>query len=191
MITNKAELKRVMSIDKKTLGIPDSKKRPSLLGDNLWKYLILLRRHEYYHNRHDTAFRKIMYFIYRGLHRYYGIFLGFTIPVNTFGAGLKLNHYGTIVVNRHARIGRFCDIHVDVNIGQGMTEKDVPVIGDNVWIGPGAKIYGDITIADGIMIGANSVVNKSFTEPDITIAGVPAKKIKGTGNPFKRHIEDY
>lgn len=55
---------------------------------------------------------------------------------------------------------------------------DAPTIGNNVEIGFGAVIIGKIKIADGIKIGANSVVTKSFLEPNITIAGVPAKKIK-------------
>ena len=56
--------------------------------------------------------------------------------------------------------------------------NDAPKIGNNVEIGFGAVIIGKVIIADGIKIGANSVVTKSFLEPNITIAGVPAKKIK-------------
>jgi serine O-acetyltransferase len=56
-----------------------------------------------------------------------------------------------------------------------------PQIGNNVYIGPGAKIFGEIVIADNIAIGANSVVNKSFYEKGISIAGVPAKKINTKG----------
>lgn len=115
------------------------------------------------------------------------IWLGFEIPINTFGYGLKLNHTGTIIVNGNARIGNFCDIHVDVNIGQNINPDEVPTLGNNVWIGPGAKIFGKIEIADGIMIGANSVVNRSFTEPNITIAGNPARKVSDKGNPYARH----
>jgi serine O-acetyltransferase len=51
-----------------------------------------------------------------------------------------------------------------------------------VYIAPGAKIYGAIEIADNIAIGANAVVNKSFLEPNITIAGVPARKISDKGS---------
>jgi serine O-acetyltransferase len=57
-----------------------------------------------------------------------------------------------------------------------------PKIGNNVFIGPGAKIFGDIEIADNVAIGVNSVVNKSFLEPGITIAGIPAKKISNQGS---------
>lgn len=61
------------------------------------------------------------------------------------------------------------------------TEK-APKIGNNVFIGAGAKIYGDIIIADDTAIGANSLVNKSFTESGITIAGIPARKVSNKGS---------
>ena len=48
------------------------------------------------------------------------------------------------------------------------------MIGDNVYIGPGAKIFGAITIGDNVKIGANAVVNKSFGD-DISIGGIPAR----------------
>jgi serine O-acetyltransferase len=51
-----------------------------------------------------------------------------------------------------------------------------------VYIGPGVKIYGPIEIADNIAIGANSVVNRSFIESGITIAGNPARKISNKGS---------
>lgn len=57
-----------------------------------------------------------------------------------------------------------------------------PKIENNVYIGSGAKIFGDIEIADGIAIGANSVVNNLFTEPNIGIAGSPAQKINDKGS---------
>ena len=50
-----------------------------------------------------------------------------------------------------------------------------------MYIGPGAKIFGNVQIVDGIAVGANAVVNKSFLEPDISIAGVPARKISDEG----------
>ena len=65
----------------------------------------------------------------------------------------------------------------NVNIGANGGSSKAPQIGNNVYIGPGAVIYGDISIADGCYIGANAVVNKSFVEPNSIIAGVPAKVI--------------
>lgn len=188
MIASKEDLKYYLKIDKKILGIPQYKKRPNIIGDDLWKFLIILRYHEYYANCHKSRIDRYKLRLLFILHHHYSLKLGFEIPINTFGAGLKLNHAGPIIVNEKASIGKYCDIHVGVNIGQNITPDEVPIIGDNVWIGPGVKIFGKIKIADGIMIGANSVVNRSFLEPNITIAGIPAQKIKDTGNPYMRNF---
>lgn len=187
MIKNKVDLKFYLEQDKKAMCIPKEKTIPGY-GDELWRYTIILRHAEYYSNCYKTWWDRVKLSLYSKLHHFYGMWLGFEIPINTFEYGLKLNHSGPIIVHPDARIGPFCDIHVGVNIGQNMSAAEVPSIGENVWIGPGVKIFGKINIADGIMIGANSVVNKSFNEHDITIAGVPAKKIKNSGNPFKRTI---
>ena len=100
---------------------------------------------------------------------------GFTIEPNCFGKGLNIWHYGCIVVNSAARIGDNCTLQQNVNIGKNY--GGVPRIGNNVYIGPGAKLFGDIEIADGCVIGANAVVNKSFLEQNKILAGVPAKVI--------------
>jgi len=110
------------------------------------------------------------------------IHLGFTIPLNVFGPGLCIAHRGTIVVNKDTRVGENCRIHACTNIGSNRGGVSAPQIGNNVYIGPGAKIFGDIRIADNIAIGANSVVNKSFYEKGISVAGVPAKKINNKGS---------
>jgi len=104
--------------------------------------------------------------------------LGFSIPPNIFGPGLSIAHYGTIVVNKFAQIGENCRLHTCVNIGTEAGYEDrAPKIGDNVYIGPGAKIFGDISIPNNVAIGANAVVNKSFTQENIVLAGVPARKV--------------
>ncbi|WP_422880337.1 serine O-acetyltransferase [Microbacterium gawkjiense] len=104
--------------------------------------------------------------------------LGFTVPLNTFGPGLSIAHVGTVVVNPDARIGSGCRIHQGVTIG-GVAGA-APVLGENVWIGPGAQIFGPIHVGDGAAIGANSVVNRDVPG-DVTVAGVPAKVIRGHG----------
>jgi serine O-acetyltransferase len=88
-----------------------------------------------------------------------------------------------IIVNTDARIGANCRIHPGTVIAtQAGPVSKTPRLGDNIYIGPGVKISGDIELADNIAIGANSVVNKSFTEPGITIAGAPARKISNKGS---------
>lgn len=104
--------------------------------------------------------------------------LGFSIGPNIFGPGLSIPHYGNIVINPNVRIGNNCRIHVGVNIGASGGKTSVPRIGDDVYIGPGAILFGDIKIGNNVMIGANSTVTKSFEEDNIVIAGSPAQIIK-------------
>ncbi len=106
----------------------------------------------------------------------YGLRLGFTIPLNVIGKGLSLPHYGTIVISKEAKIGDNARIHVCVNIGAHI--GGAPIIGDNVYVGPGTKMFGGIRIGNNVKIGANSVINKSFEEDNIVLAGVPAKIVK-------------
>ena len=113
--------------------------------------------------------------------------LGFSIPLNCFGPGLSIAHYGTITIG-NAKVGRNCRIQEGVNIGSTGGGKKAATIGNNVFIGTGAKIIGDISIADNCVIGANSVVVKSITESGITVAGVPAKKI--SDNDSTAFIDD-
>jgi serine O-acetyltransferase len=62
----------------------------------------------------------------------------------------------------------------------------VPRIGDNCYLGPGAKLFGAIVIGDNTVIGANAVVNKSFPNGNVTLGGVPARIIseKSTAGLF-------
>ena len=108
---------------------------------------------------------------------------GFAVPPNACDKGLNLAHTGTIIISSYASIGENCRIHAGVNIGTAAgTTGQAPKIGNNVYIGPGAKIFGPITLADGIAIGANAVVNRDCLEQNATLAGVPAKIINHNGS---------
>ena len=150
-----------------------------ILPDYIWNFQKLLRKLEYYKNTKKTGWlNKLIYNYLKFKYRKLSLKLSFTIPENVFGSGLCIVHYGTIVVNANARVGANCRIHVDTNIGASGGADKAPQIGDNVYIAPGAKIYGDIKIPKNTAIGANSVVNKSFKEEGMLIAGMPAKIIK-------------
>ena len=100
--------------------------------------------------------------------------LGFIISAGCFGDGLKLEHYGSVIVNPKARIGKNCVIHGNCCIGSsGGYPDDSPVIGDNVDIGQFAQILGGIRIADNVKIGAGAVVIKDVLTPGVTVVGVP------------------
>jgi len=140
------------------------------------KYQRLLRQDEYFSNSNNLFFT-ILHVIIRRRRNRLGVRLGFTIPTNVFGKGLLIWHYGNIVINGNAKIGDNCILHGDNCIGNNGTMSNAPVIGNNVDIGVGAKILGDITIADNIKIGAGAVVVNSFLEEGITIVGMPARKL--------------
>jgi len=181
MIRSYEDYRSYLEADRLALGCTTT--RPPLFGNEIWKFQILLRKVEYYRNcRHSLIYRLYISWIRLKFH-IASLLLGFTISPNVFGPGLSIAHRGTIVIHPGARIGANCRIHACVNIGTKAGVEDLtPVIGDNVYIGPGAKIFEDIRIADGIAIGADSVVNRSFEEPGISIAGVPARKIGDKGN---------
>lgn len=169
MIISRQILEQYIECDAKALKRACTK--PTLIGDECWKYQWHLR-HAEYHSNCNNRLRYIWHKL--RLHRL-AIKLGFSISLNCFGPGLQIMHRGTIVVNDKARIGDNCRIHVCVNIGEA--NGGAPTIGNNVYIGPGAKIFGPITIADGVTIGANAVVNKSITTPNISIGGIPARPL--------------
>lgn len=131
-----------------------------------------LRRVEYYQNCREDFLGRWFGVLCKVHFRLLSIYLGYTIPANTCGPGLKLNHWGTIVISPDARIGRNAQINVCVNIG--LKDGRAPTIGDNVYIGPGAKLFGGIVIGNNVSIGANAVVNKSCPD-NATLVGVPAR----------------
>lgn len=102
MITSKQELKYYLECDKKALGI--NYKRPRMFTDEIWRYQRSLRWLEYYTNvggRKNFIMKVIEKLRFHNL----SMKLGFSIPINTFGPGLAIVHYGTIVVAKGATIG--------------------------------------------------------------------------------------
>ena len=71
-------------------------------------------------------------------------------------------------------MGKNCILHGANVIGNMGNDLKAPVIGNNVRLGAGAKVLGDVYIADGVQIGAGAVVLKSCYEEDVLLVGVPA-----------------
>lgn len=118
-------------------------------------------------------------FIMRVTHKVLTYITGIQFSLrNKIGAGLFFPHHGCIVIAEEAVIGDNCTILHNVTIGRdfGQDMEGCPVIGNNVCIFSGSMVYGRITIGNHVIIGANSVVNKSC--PDNSVwAGVPAKQL--------------
>lgn len=130
------------------------------------RYLKLMRKCQYYN--HKRGFCKRAY--YNHLYALVAGSLGFSIHYDVFGYGLTINHYGTIVVGKTNKIGNLCLIDTSTNIGAADS-----IIGDNLYVAPGVKIIKHVQIGDNVMIGANSVVTKSFINGNCVIVGVPAE----------------
>lgn len=119
--------------------------------------------------------RKIFSFIYKFLYKCVQIITGIEFPCEVeIGDNFVIDHFGGIVVSGYAKFGNNCRIRNGVTIGlKNVSEVRAPVFGDNVDIGAGAKILGDIYIGNNVNIGANAVV--LIDVPDNSLAvGVPA-----------------
>jgi len=106
---------------------------------------------------------------------------GLEIPSGgDIGGGLYIAHpVGTVVMP--ARIGKNCSIIANVTIGM-RNEWKFPDLGDNVFIGAGARVLGGIKIGSDVVIGANAVVIQDL--PDgATAVGIPARVTKIYGKP--------
>lgn len=181
MINTKKDLKIYLECDR----IAMNKKKKANPWDITYWFLHCLRKYEYWHNQ-SGAISKLPEIIWHVRFKRISEKCGFTIPINKCGPGLCLPHYGNIVVSSNTTIGENCKIHSGVNIGASSGKSDAKQIGNNVYIGPGAKIVGAGNIADDVVIGANAVVIGSISEKGITVGGIPAKKI--SGNDSSMHL---
>ena len=143
-----------------------------------YRFLLHLRKYEYLITQKTTLLMKARRAWNLRQYNKYAAICGFVIGDGVLGEGVVFYHRGNIIINPNVRIGEGCIFHGSCCIGnRGQGDTRCPVLGKHVDIGYGAVIIGDIYIADNIKIGANAVVTKSFFEPGITIAGIPAKRI--------------
>lgn len=100
-------------------------------------------------------------------------------PGATIGKGLFIDHGTGVVIGETAIIGNNVTLFHGVTLGGTGKEKGKrhPTIGNNVFIGSGAKILGNIIVGDNVKIGANAVILKNVPS-NVTIVGVPGKIVK-------------
>lgn len=103
-------------------------------------------------------------------------------PGATIGKGLFIDHGAGVVIGETAIIGDNVTMFHGVTLGGTGKEKGKrhPTIGNNVFIGCGAKILGNVTIGDNVKIGANAVILKDI-EANTTVVGVPGIIVKRNG----------
>ena len=158
-----------------------------------FKYMFHFRLCRYLKTRQP---RVIFWFLYRiamrALTRYKYKF-GCSIPhMASIGRGFYIGHIRDIVVNECAVIGDNCNISQGVTIGQANRgrRQGTPVIGHNVYIGPGAKIIGAVRVGHHVAIGANCVVTEDVPDHAVVV-GVPGRVISFQGSAGYVNRTDY
>lgn len=122
-----------------------------------------------------AVLRKLLSLVYKVLFKLVQILTGVELPCEAqIGRNFVIDHFGGIIVSGYARFGDDCRIRNGVVVGlKNVSDPCAPVFGNNVDIGTGAKILGNIRIGDNVVIGANAVVLVDV--PDNCMAvGVPA-----------------
>lgn len=103
-------------------------------------------------------------------------------PSTRIGKGFYIGHFGSIVINPAVVLGENVSIIQTCTIGVAYRGErgGVPTIGDMVYIGAGARIFGGIKIGNNVAIGVNSVVTRDFPD-NAVVAGAPAKVLSMSG----------
>lgn len=112
------------------------------------------------------------------------ILTGISLPFEcAVGSGLYIGHMGPVIVNGQVRIGSNCNLShlVTIGIGGRGENRGCPVLGNRVYVGPGAIIFGKITIGDDVAIGAGAIVTKSVPHRGV-VAGNPARVLSHKGS---------
>ncbi len=134
----------------------------------------------------SNIFGKILYY---PLFHITKVITGIQIPIGTkIGKGLKIGHFGTIVVNPQAEIGENFNIAQGCLIGNALGKrKGVPKIGNNVVMSANSVIIGNVTIGNNVLIAPLSFVNIDVPDNSIVI-GNPATIIPRDSSPTSKYI---
>lgn len=154
-----------------------------LLGGGLGSFQFVFWLRTCAYTRTTPLLRITLYPVARLLHRRYTYRYGIDIhPSTPIGPGLRIGHFGGIVVNDRAVIGRNVSITQGVTIGQVNRgrRQGVPTVGDGVYIGPGAKVIGAVRVGSNVAIGANAVVVDDVPD-DAVVVGNPGRVINHDG----------
>ncbi|CAL6063356.1 Serine_acetyltransferase [Hexamita inflata] len=110
-------------------------------------------------------------------------------PGAQIGQCLFIDHGMGVVIGQTAIIGDYCLLYQGVTLGGTGNEvgKRHPTLGNNVVVGSGAKVLGNIQLGDNVKVGAGSVVLKSMPA-DCTVVGIPAKIVKQKDSVLKEKM---
>ncbi|MEE1865988.1 serine O-acetyltransferase [Pseudomonas auratipiscis] len=137
--------------------------------------LLVYRFGRWRYSLRPALLRKLCSFVYKVLFKLVQILTGVELPCEAvIGRNFVIDHFGGIIISGYAQFGDDCRIRNGVVVGlKNVNEPTAPVFGNNVDIGAGAKVLGNIRIGNNVVIGSNAVV--LIDVPDNSLAvGVPA-----------------
>src|SRR5258706_4408836 len=123
--------------------------------------------------------------LYRVAYLAIQVLWGIELPRSArIGPGLYIGHFGGVVISGQAVIGANCNLSQQITIGIGGKgeQSGVPVIGDNVFIAPGARLFGKIRIGKNVAIGANAVVYRDVPDDAVVVLDPGFRIISYKGN---------
>lgn len=107
------------------------------------------------------------------------------------GRGLYIGHFGGIHISSAAVIGKNCNLSQDMTIGvAGIGEhRGLSVIGDNVYMAPGVRVFGRIRVGNNVKIGANAVVYKVIPDDAVLVLAPGFAIVAMSGNPIPNQVD--
>jgi serine O-acetyltransferase len=157
--------------------------KPLLLEQSLWALLQYRLASGVHRSALPRAVKAPLLLLAVLGHKVVEVLTGISLPYRAeLLPGLYIGHFGPLLVNDRARIGTGCNLSQGVTIGVSGRGRDrgAPVIGDRVYVGPGAVVSGRITVGDDVVVGANSFVGKDVAA-GTTVIGVPARRASQEG----------
>jgi len=176
-----ADLYRITGTKKNWFGISKNLFKPEFC------YLFYLRCVNYHYKKGN----RIRFLVLSLFLRFYSIRYGYEIPYQCeIQPGLKLEHYGGIIINPLAKLGTNVTLYRGCTIGSNRRGKKAgaPIIGNNVWIGANAVIIGKVVIGNDVMIAPNAYVN--FDVPSHSICLGNPGKIMHKNNATEFYIDN-
>ncbi|MBP2639403.1 MAG: transferase hexapeptide repeat containing protein [Firmicutes bacterium] len=158
----------------------------NLLRNPGFQYSFYLRISHYARNNRNWP----LYVIAKMWMEHYSCKYGIFVSTTNIGSGFYIGHFSGIFVG--GEIGKNCNVSQGVTIGHSNRGKNkgLPTLGDNVYVGPGAKIVGNVKIGNNVAIGANCVVTKDIPD-NAVVVGIPGKVISYNGSTGYINNTDY
>ena len=142
-------------------------------------------------NRAVNLQNSVLRFIASGIYYLSGLFVAtatqiFINPRLLIGKGFIIHNFSGVVIDAES-VGENFTVNQGVSVGPDWRNNGMPVIGNNVFLGSGAKVLGAIQIGNNVVVAANALVTKSVPD-NCTVVGVPARIISRDATSSYLHL---